>query len=253
MSSNMGQSEQISDAGKMNSASNTAVVVLNAGSSNKHLRTNTRALVEIDDSPKMTAKITVVSPKGDSSNQQLAETSKVSKVTVSQSYTRRSQAASSTSMQAIREVQELLKMQSTDCEYNENFAMPRSPTHNDIMIHPAIQGQPAHGVGQEIQRKREKMKDIYKQGMRKPVPGGLQRYKNRQHSALGARPPTGLSNRRAASVLDSSVGGMGCYASQSSFSIQGSSIQHNQPGGQNPYQQVSHKTPLGAFDLKKSK
>lgn len=68
MSSNMGQSEQISDAGKMNSASNTAVVVLNAGSSNKHLRTNTRALVEIDDSPKMTAKITVVSPKGGSSN-----------------------------------------------------------------------------------------------------------------------------------------------------------------------------------------
>ena len=163
MSSNLApqESEQASETAKIHSGSNTAVVVLNPGSSNKQMRPDPRAMIEVDDSPQMTAKITVMSPKGDS-HQQLADTSKVSKVTVSQSYTRRSQTRSSSSMQAIREVQELLKMQSTDCEYNENFAMPRSPTHNEIMTHAAIHGQPAHGVGQEIQRKREKMKQLYK-------------------------------------------------------------------------------------------
>ena len=61
------------------------------------------------------------------------------------------------------------------------------------MLHAAMQGQPAQIVGQEIQRKREKMRALYMQGRRKLTGIHYHACKTRLNSQtrVASRPPTG--------------------------------------------------------------
>ena len=45
---------------------------------------------------------------------------------------------------------------------NERYHQEVSELNKEMMIKAALNGQPASGVGHEIQRKRQKLKDIYR-------------------------------------------------------------------------------------------
>jgi len=68
------------------------------------------------------------------------------------------------------------------------------------MIRTALKGQPAQGVGFDIQKKREKMKAIYKQGWRKLGSRGAN---TRQSSALGVKMPPNVNKRMPTVVCES--------------------------------------------------